>query len=152
MAGKLSGNSGKLSKRGGIRALRGCYASFFSGCGRPRTRKRMAIETESWENTGEIEGENTTSAGKYWAGQRGCGGVIAHSAADGHGKASAVGQTEQPPGEIAQAEADDSHEDGGQHQKQQGAVQMVQLIGAAGDVGAHDQQQHQLGGQRPAGA
>ena len=27
----------------------------------------MAIETESWENTGEIEGENTTSAGKYWA-------------------------------------------------------------------------------------
>lgn len=74
MAGKLSGNSGKISKRGKIRALRGCYASFFSGCGRPRTRKRMAIETESWENTGEIEGEEHHIGREILGGQRGCGG------------------------------------------------------------------------------
>ena len=147
MAGKLSGNSGKLSKRGGIRALRGVMLRFFRLRASAHEKAHGNRNRKLGKYRGDRGGEHHIGR-EILGGQRGCGGVIAHSAADGHGKAGAVGQTEQPPGKIAQAEADDSHEDGGQHQKQQGAVQMVQLIGAAGDVGAHDQQQHQLGGQR----
>ena len=109
------------------------------------------LQSPHRQRTGELGEQGRDGGGEHHlrgeilGGQRGGCGIVPHTGIDGHRQFYRIGEAEEGGEQKAQAQTDEPHGQRYAEQQYQLAVQLVEEGSAAGDVGADDDQQSQLG-------